>query len=98
MRLRANAWAIGDVEKMRALSYPDQAEACRTAVTTSSWMKSLKGAEDIDLRSKTAWLAAAEKALAANASTFALLPVSKAMNAGGYLDALKDKGYTVEQP
>jgi hypothetical protein len=98
MRVRANAWAIGDVEKMRALTYPDQAEACRTAMTGSTWMKGLKGAEDLDARVKTNWLAAVDKALLTNRSTFALLPVSKVMNADGYLDALKGKGYVVEQP
>jgi uncharacterized protein YbaP (TraB family) len=98
MRVRANAWAIGDIAKMRALTYPDQAEACRAAMTGSAWMKGLKGAEDLEARGKAAWLAAVEKALANNRSTFALLPVSKAMNAGGYLDALKEKGYVVEQP
>lgn len=98
MRVRANAWAIGDVARMRALSYPDQAEACRAAMTGSAWMKGLKGGEDLDLRIKTSWLAAVEQAVALNRSTFALLPVAKAMNAGGYLDALKEKGYTVEQP
>jgi hypothetical protein len=98
MRVRANAWAIGDVDKMRALSYPDQAEACREAVTNSAWMKGLKGAENLDARVKATWLAAAEKALSNNRSTFALLPVSQAMNAGGFLDSLREKGYAVEQP
>ncbi|WP_426197715.1 TraB/GumN family protein [Massilia sp. DWR3-1-1] len=98
MRVRANAWAIGDVDKMRALSYPDHAEACREAVTNSAWMKGLKGAENLDARVKATWLAAAEKALSNNRSTFALLPVSQAMNAGGFLDSLKEKGYAVEQP
>lgn len=98
MRLRANAWAVGDVARMRALSYPNQTDACREAMTNSTWMKSVKGADDLDARSKASWLAAAEKALASNRSTFALLPVGRAMNGGGYLDALKEKGYTVEQP
>lgn len=98
MRLRANAWAIGDIARMRALTYPDQKEACRTAMTGSAWMKGLKGAQDIEGRVKAAWLAAAEKALANNRSTFALMSVSKAMSVGGFLDALRDKGYLVEQP
>ncbi len=98
MRLRANAWAIGDVGKMRALIYPDQAEACRAAVTDSAWMKGLKGAEDLDARVKAGWVASAEKALENNRSTFALLPVARALNPGGLLDVLKAKGYTVEQP
>lgn len=98
MRLRANAWAIGDVAKMRALVYPNQAEACRKAMTGSAWMKGLKGADNLEEKGKIRWLEAAEKSLAANKSTFALLPVGQAMNEGGFLDALKEKGYVVEQP
>ncbi|MFL6710882.1 MAG: TraB/GumN family protein [Massilia sp.] len=98
MRLRANAWAIGDVAKMRALVYPNQAEACRQAMTSSGWMKGLKGAENLEAKGKATWLAAAEHSLATNKSTFALLPVAQAMNQGGYLDALREKGYVVEQP
>lgn len=98
MRVRANAWAIGDVDKMRALTYPDQVEACRAAITGSAWMKNMKGAEDIEARVRANWLAAVDKAVTANRSTFALLPVASAMNAGGYLDALRDKGYLIDQP
>jgi hypothetical protein len=98
MRVRANAWAIGDVGQMRALTFPDQATACRTAMTNSAWMRGLKGAEDVDARVKASWLAAVDKAVAANRSTFALLPVASAMNADGYLEALRQKGYVVEQP
>lgn len=98
MRVRANAWAIGDVPKMRALTYPDQAEACHAAMTSSAWVKGLKGGEDLDARAKATWLAAVEKALANNRSSFAMLPVSKAINANGYLSDLKAKGYVVEEP
>ena len=35
MRARANAWAIGDVEKMRTLSYPDQTSACNSQCSTA---------------------------------------------------------------
>lgn len=98
MRMRANAWAIGDVANMRTLTYPDQAEACHAAVLESAWIKGLKGAQDINARAKATWLAAVEKAIATNRSTFALLPVAKAMNVDGYLEALREKGYVVEQP
>lgn len=98
MRVRANAWAIGDIGQMRALRYPDQAEACREALTASAWMRNLKGGEDLEAKTRAQWLAHAERALASNKSTFALLPVARAMNSGGYLDDLKAKGYAVEQP
>lgn len=98
MRARANAWAIGDVEQMRKLSYPDQAQACNSAVFNSPAMKSLPGAASLEQRMRDTWLAAAEKSLAANKSTFALLPVSKLLDPAGMLADLQAKGYSVEQP
>lgn len=98
MRARAIAWAIGDIEKMRTLSYPDQASACNSAVFNSAVMKSLPGAETLEQRMRDTWLAAAEKSLATNKSTFALMPVSRLLDAAGILASLQAKGYTVEQP
>jgi hypothetical protein len=45
-----------------------------------------------------AWVAAAEKSLAANASTFAVLQLRDILNPKGHLAALQAKGYVVEQP
>jgi hypothetical protein len=98
MRARANAWAIGDIEKMRNLSYPDQASACNSAVFNSSVMKSPPGAESLEQRMRDTWLAAAEKSLATNKSTFALLPVAQLLDPAGVLAELLAKGYVVEQP
>ncbi|MET0858638.1 MAG: TraB/GumN family protein [Telluria sp.] len=98
MRVRANAWATGDIDTMRKLTYPDQEQACSAAFTNSSWVKSLKGAESLDQRRRELWLAAAEKSLATNKSTLALLPVSQIMNPSGLVAALQAKGYLVEQP
>lgn len=98
MRVRANAWAIGDVDKMRKLTYPDQAEACNAAVIKGSWTKSQPGAQSLEQRMRDSWLAAAEKALANNRSSFALLPVSQIISATGMVAALQAKGYVVEPP
>jgi hypothetical protein len=40
-------------------------------------MKSLPGGATLEQRTRDAWLAAAEKALANNRSMFAMMPVSK---------------------
>jgi hypothetical protein len=98
MRIRANAWATGDVETMRKLTYPDQEQACKSAFINSAWVKTLPGAESLEQRRHDIWLAAAEKSLANNRSTFALLPVSQIMNPTGLVAALQAKGYLVEQP
>lgn len=44
------------------------------------------------------WLEAAQAALAKNASTFAVLPIHEAIRPDGYLAALRDLGYEVEEP
>jgi hypothetical protein len=98
MRARASAWATGDIESMRKLTYPDQEQACKAAFTNSAWVKTLKGADSLQQRQRDLWLAAAEKSLASNKSTFALLPVSQFMNPDGLVAALQAKGYLVEQP
>ncbi|MDL2356318.1 MAG: TraB/GumN family protein [Pseudomonadota bacterium] len=98
MRARANAWAIGDVDIMRKLSYPDQATACNSAVFNSPVMKSLPGAATLPQRMRDVWLAAAEKSLAANKSTFALLQMSRILESDGVIAALQARGYAVEQP
>ncbi|MES2758672.1 MAG: TraB/GumN family protein [Pseudomonadota bacterium] len=98
MRVRANAWATGDVDTMRKLTYPDQEQACAAAVLDSPWIKTLKGADALEQRKRDLWLAAAERSLAANKSTFALLPMSQIMNPTGLVAALQAKGYLVEQP
>lgn len=98
MRVRANAWAVGDIEAMRKLTYPDQVEACKSAVSNSAWMQSLPGAAGLEQRMRDSWLAAAEKALATNESTFAVLTVPQIMNPTGLVAALQAKGYVVEQP
>lgn len=98
MRLRANAWAIGDVERMRTLTYPDQEESCRSAMLESSWMRAMPGGGNLKQRIRETWLAAAEKSLAANRSTFSMMSVSQIMNPDGLVAALQAKGYKVEDP
>lgn len=44
------------------------------------------------------WIAAAEKALADNASTFAVLPMNMVLDPKGWLSKFEEKGYAVEAP
>ena len=98
MRVRANAWAIGDIEVIQKLSYADRESACKAALTGSSFVKDQPGFKDMDARLREAWIAAAEKSLAANASTFAVLRLKEILDPHGYVAALQAKGYTVEAP
>jgi hypothetical protein len=98
MRVRANAWAKGDLEGIRKLSYPDQETECGDAMLNAGFVKNQPGFQNIKERVHDAWVTSAEKALAANATTFATLRLSEILGPDGYLDALKAKGYQVDSP
>lgn len=97
LRVRANAWATGDIAMLRANPVPSHYEACLNAVTESAMGQKI-GMRDAEARVRTMWLAKAEQALAKNATTFAILPISDMLASGGYLDALRAKGYQVLAP
>jgi hypothetical protein len=49
-------------------------------------------------RLRTAWIKTAEKALASNTATFAVLEIQDIVGPTSYLAALQARGYTVESP
>lgn len=97
MQLRANAWAVGDIEALRALPYVDQNQACRDAMLRNSVVQE-RGMGDLRERLAATWLAAAEKTLDENAVSLAVLPVSQLFEDDGYLATLRARGYAVEAP
>lgn len=97
MRERANAWATGDVEALRR-SWPRAlGSACIGAIMGAGIVQE-RGYGDMLERVKGAWLAEAERALRENRSTVAVLWLSQVLDADGYVAALRDRGYTVEDP
>jgi hypothetical protein len=98
MRVRANAWAKGDLAGIQKLSYADQGQACTSALTDSAFVKAQPGFQSMHARMQEAWVAAAEKSLAANTSTFAVLQLRDILDPKGPVAALQAKGYLVEQP
>jgi len=98
MRLRANAWADGNITEIRGLDYGGRQDSCLDAVLNSSFVKDVAGLRQMRERLRASWLKAAEKSLAGNASTFAVLEMRDVVDAKGYLAALKAKGYAVESP
>jgi hypothetical protein len=56
------------------------------------------GLQSVPERVRDAWLAAAEKSLATNGSTFATLPLNEILDPQGYVAALEAKGYAVQKP
>lgn len=97
IRALANAWATGDLDELRALSVASKDRACADAALLSPALRK-RGGQGMDEDLRRAWLAAAEKALDANASTFALLPISNLLADDGYLAALAARGYEVIPP
>lgn len=96
MRERANAWAVGDLEALRALPYTDQNEACLRAAAQSGVLR--KRTSDIEGQVAARWIGVAEAALAKNRVTFAVLPMRELFKPDGYVAKLRAKGYAVEEP
>jgi hypothetical protein len=97
LKARANAWAIGDIAALRALPDTDQNGACADAAMDSPALRK-RGGAGIDAEVERLWLDAAEKALAGNASTFAVLPIGNLLSSDGYLSKLAARGYEVTEP
>ena len=98
MRVRANAWAKGDIDGIRKLDFVDHEENCRDVILNSAAVRDDPAFQSVRPRLKAMWVAAAESALERNASTFALLPMRDILDPKGMVAALAAKGYTVEQP
>jgi uncharacterized protein YbaP (TraB family) len=92
MKARALAWAVGDVEALRALPYPDQEAACWSAVTSAPRLK------DVSERASLLWFEAAEEALASNTTTLALARMDRLLGPDGTLAKFRERGYTIEGP
>jgi len=95
---RAHAWAVGDHEALAKLpALPSPYLPCAMAVMSSQVARNLVPA-DVRDQVHALWLEAAEKSLAANATTFAIVPFVKLTRADGYLAMLRKKGYLIEAP
>jgi hypothetical protein len=92
------AWATADLETLQALPpLPNAYVPCITAVLGSQFAREIVPA-DIREQLYGAWLDAAEKSLAANQTTLAIVPLAKLMRTDGYLERLRARGYSVEAP
>ena len=97
MRVRANAWAKGDIDAIRKLDFNEQ-ESCSNAIRNSAVLRDHPAFQGAEARHRAMWLANAEAALAKNTSTFAVLAMKDLLDPKGLMAALAAKGYTVEQP
>lgn len=98
MKLRANAWARGDIAGIRKLNFVDQQESCSNVMRNNAALRDHPAFAQAEPRMRALWLANAEDALAKNTSTFALLSLKDILDPKGPLAALAAKGYSIEQP
>lgn len=92
LKAQANAWAVGDVETLRALPYPKEIQSCVDALENSGRMKKL-----ID-EANGRWNGALEQALDNGVPTLGIRPIYELLKADGTLARLRAKGYRVEGP
>ena len=97
MRRRANAWAVGDVEALRAMTFTDSYDTCLRSLFSAPGLEKY-GFVNLRERARDAWLEAAETALKSHRSTFALLPMGQLLRDDGYAAELRKRGYLVEAP
>lgn len=98
MRVRANAWAKGDIAVIESLKFADREEACSEAVMNSVVADIQPEIRTLKARARESWLAAAEKSLATNKSTFAMLTMKEILDPKGLVAEMQARGYTVEKP
>lgn len=97
IKLRANAWALGEIGILRSLPLTDAAQSCTTALLQHRVAQGL-GLDDLPARVESAWLDAAQAALAEHPRSFALLPIDQLLRADGLLARLAARGYAVQPP
>ena len=98
MRVRANAWANGNVAEIARLDYAERDEACGNALWSSPLASTTPALQNVPERIRAKWLQTVEASLSHNASTFALLRMKEIVGPNNYLADLQAKGYTVESP
>lgn len=97
MRLRANAWATGDMLTLRQVTYEDQSRACMDAVFESRFAER-QGIRDLAAKLRATWLETAGKILDEHERAFAVLPLGLMLGPDGYLAELAARGYVIEEP
>jgi uncharacterized protein YbaP (TraB family) len=89
---RAQAWAVGDVERIKDLSELKEVDACRQALDGG------KGAFDVIGRIRQTWLDTMERYLQSPGTTIAVVNSDMLLERGGLLDELRTKGYEIDAP
>lgn len=92
LRDRANAWAVGDVEKLRSKSADQQRLSCMAALTSAPRINEITAEFDRQ------WLSAVINAADTHQVTLAMSPIGLLLQPDGVLAKLATRGYTVTPP
>jgi uncharacterized protein YbaP (TraB family) len=92
MRVRAKAWADGDIDAFKAAAYPDQQQACWNAIGSASEIKPLIEKAQRD------WLAFFDAALASSRVSLAMQSLDRVLAPDGVLAHARSQGYEVRGP
>ncbi|HUD40568.1 MAG TPA: TraB/GumN family protein [Dokdonella sp.] len=97
MAARANAWAVGDIETLRAMPQDTPVRTCFDAIAQTRFARD-RGIDDLPARVEAAWLDAAEQALREHETSFGTLSIGDVLKPDGLLAKLAARGYEVEAP
>lgn len=95
MKRAANAWATGDVQRLRELDLEELQPPCNSVMDAALGIMELQHLEQEALN---LWLAKAESALARNRSTVAVVGMQRLLSNDGLLAQLRARGYQVIEP
>lgn len=98
IRVRANAWAVGELDAIEKLNFDERETACTNAFLSSAVTRLQPEILTAKARSMENWMLAVDKALENNTTTFTVLSMKDVLSPQGALAKLKAKGYTVEKP
>ncbi len=97
LKVRADAWARGDVAMLKELSFENQDESCISAIIDSDLTKDA-GIENLKEKLQNLWLESAKETLRVNKSTIAILSIENLLGENSYLKLLEAEGYSVKVP
>lgn len=97
LQTRARAWAHGDLEALRTPLAISRGMACGDAKRSSAARREAVFV-DIKREREQQWLDVAERALARNRVTVAVLPIGDLLARDGYVALLRSRGYRVDAP
>lgn len=95
MRLRANAWATGDLAAFAQLPITDHGSTCFQAFMNSSFAED-EGMKNLPAKVEAEWFATIDTALTNNASSFALVPIQEMLKKDTVMTKLQARGYRIE--